>query len=275
MDITQGTAERSTILSPTNATFAGLPIQQAEDVRKSRGFLLVIVGPPNNGKTTLIITLTSSARVKRILFVDIEGGAHVLPSNAGFDIVRASSWIALHKIKEQLKKSADPYDAIVFDNFCEAQKMNLAHHHLYEVDDKTKRGIYGKSADELVNFTRDLQIVAEQQHKYVVINAWDEQREDEHTGIKKHGLYLTPALSTYFVGVVDYIGFLTLGAPKPYPPILHFEARTDSVAKFRAAQDSELFNIPRTQYNPNLGHIIDAYNDDKIDWEALHGKART
>lgn len=252
------------------AQFGGLPLQTTTELRLDRGLLLVFVGPPTIGKTTLVNTMFESKHVENVLHGDIEGGAFVLRDDPRLLVVSPKTWretlavVAALEARTPNPKTGKPFDTFISDNYCAIQIQNLKHRGLYEARPDDMLAIYSKSMNDMVDLTRRLMELA-RGGMHVVLNCWDDDEVDKKTGAAKTGIYMTPKLVKYFRGVVDYIGLLLPNdAPgNPYPPIISFQLSTQLPTRTRIAPDDpNMTKLPRIIYNPSIGSIIDLWHGE-------------
>lgn len=110
-------------LTPSN--IGGLPIRRAREANPSINAL--IYGDYGTGKTLLAGTADDVPAMRKVLFLDIEGGTftlkHTYPNT---DVVRITNWAEMEKIYQELKAGLhNDYRTIVVDSLTEAQVFNM------------------------------------------------------------------------------------------------------------------------------------------------------
>lgn len=254
-----------------------MPLQgyKPSELRARRGFMLVIVGPPNCGKTSLIKTLFDSQHIKKVAFFDMEGGAYVLPDDPRLTIYPVKGWQEMQQVEQDIVAMRYDADTFVFDNFCEIQKMNLDALGLRKLDMQHRITAYNDSTMDMAHYTRSLRNLVLSSGINVVLVCWDDTEKDERANLTKTTIYLTAKLEKYFSGIVDFIGLLNYDeAPgHPYPPVLSFEANRLLPTKLRLPPNDPLEKMPRTIYQPSLGHIIDLWHG--LEWPTAKHVAKS
>lgn len=236
-----------TVLDKDNAkTFAGLPIETDEEIKS--GLFVGVYGPGGSGKTTTIARLVESPRIKRMLFVDSEGGSssvrHLVKH--GLEIVKVTSWNDIRKIRAALKNEDHGYDAVGWDHISEITnlcKMSVAPSGIPEIQQ------WGQILAMMMEFIREQRKLATVYGVHVLTNLWEEQAEDKELEILKTKVALFRGFQTAFPGMVTMLGRLTVVQDKPpYLRKLSFvpSERTDS--KFRVSPTDAAASIPQELY---------------------------
>jgi hypothetical protein len=233
-----------------------------------KGAVIVIGGASNAGKTSLLMTLWESKRIKTVLLGDARGRAHVLPDYEGLTVVPLKTWADWNEFIKYVTDHPTEFDVVVIDTWSEIQGIDLKQRGLYGADDKHRFKIYGESHMDMSDTARKMYDIAAQYGVHFILTTWLKDKKDDKTGVESLRLYLTDSFEVYFRGIVDYIGVLRLNeiGVRPYPGVLSFEPSNTSPQKFSppAADAERIGRIPRTIYQPSLGHILDCIVGDEF-----------
>jgi hypothetical protein len=109
----------------TATSLGGLPIRKAAQERPTLNVL--IYGAYGAGKTLLAGTADDVPDMRKVLFLDIEGGTFTLQHRfPNTDVVRITDWDQLGPIYDEFKAGVHPvYNTVVIDSLTEAQVMNM------------------------------------------------------------------------------------------------------------------------------------------------------
>lgn len=259
--------------------FAGLAVHQPTAIQQHRGTCISLSGAGGVGKTTLAHEVINSPIIERVLFVDIEGGAHVLDdeeyTRQGYlpeegpklGIVQPTNWMELERIMQALVRDPAPFNCAIWDNMSEALEMAKASKAFY-ANEADQLGKWNTITNMMVELFRQGRDMARARRFVTIYCMWDTTEHEDEMGVKfKHrGLHFNPKLAEKFMGIVDLVGWLeTPNKPaKPYPPILHFDKDPLWPTKMRVSpRTRSLSNIPDVHYNPSLADIIDTLMDGK------------
>lgn len=241
--------------------FAGLPIRKPSEIQQHRGTCITLTGKGGVGKTTLAATITHSDIAQRCLFVDLEGGAHVLDDDPYMDIVEVHSWSELEVILQSLVRDTKTYRSVIIDNASEALELCKAKYNFYA--DITKQlSLWNQITNDMVTMFRTGRDIARQEQFVTIFCMWDtiDNEDDMGQKFKHRNVSLNPKLAEKFLGIMDIVGWLEQPTKPnlPYPPILHFDIDPLYPTKKRISpRQQSLLKIPDIIYNPDLGHIID------------------
>jgi hypothetical protein len=272
--------------------FAGLDVKQPTEIQQHRGMCLSLAGAGGVGKTTLSVDIINSPIVKRCLFIDIEGGAHVVDDEEysrkdtfkpeegpKMGIVEVTTWLQLERIMQQFIADPGPFNCAIWDNMSEALELCKAKHAFYSVvaDQLSK---WNSITNDMVELFRKGRDIARTREFITIYCMWDTAESEDELGAKyKHrGLHFNPKLAEKFTGVVDFIGWLeTPSKPMPpYPPILHFDKSPMYPTKQRISPRTKaLANIPDIHYNPSLADIANTMMGGKPFPTEKHTPKRT
>lgn len=110
-------------LTPTS--LGGLPIRKA--AQDAPNLNVLVYGAYGSGKTLLSATADDVPELRKVLFLDIEGGTFTLQHRyPNTDVVRITDWDQMEDIYKELKAGLhQTYRTIVTDSLTEAQVFNL------------------------------------------------------------------------------------------------------------------------------------------------------
>lgn len=107
-----------------NKRIAGLPILRASEA--SPYFNFMVYGESGTGKTRLLGSADEVPELRKILFLDIEGGTRSIRDiYPNVDTVRADTWPKIAEVFEFLKAGAHDYITVCVDSLTEMQKFNM------------------------------------------------------------------------------------------------------------------------------------------------------
>jgi hypothetical protein len=255
------TAEAQALAHYTRRTLAGTPAKKPSQIRESQGLCIMVMGPSNAGKTTLLQTLTENENYCPVAVLDVDGKAHVLKDSPHIDIYDAKTWDRIHKFEQQLLANPAPYKVVAWDGTALLQTQTQTHAGVpTQVNAMLRQSAYGRANVELLSIAQNAKILAER-GLTVIFNIWSERELEEDTGITHIQPVLTGAMLTKFIGLMDLVMYLEPAPPpKPYPPILRTGGSQKYSTNTAVSPDSELHKMPDLVYQPSLSSILDAYH---------------
>ena len=143
-----------------NDAIAGLPISKV--IEQPASFNMLIYGNSGVGKTQLAGSADAVPELRRVLFIDVEGGTLTLrntPYNE-VEVVRVRSWQEMEDVYKELSIPGHGFNTVVIDSLTEAQKMSM---------DRIMRKLVEEDEDRDVDVPgiREWNINIEQTRKYV------------------------------------------------------------------------------------------------------------
>lgn len=264
-------------VKPLPTSFAGLPVRQPREVRQYHGWSCLLTGKWGAGKTTLASTIVNSPICWNTLFVDIEGGAHILDDaedraswkpeeGPHLGIVEVHTWLELHTVMQHLitERKKLGINSAIFDNMGEALELCKKKHGFYTAGASKEFSLWDDMTNDMVNLFRDGRDLARQEQFVCIFVSWDTEKpmdRSDPSGPTKRDVSFNPKLAEKVMGVMDS-GLWVETPPKPkppYPPILHFTDVDPSIPvkkRINPKQQATL-GIPDVIYNPDMGVIID------------------
>lgn len=108
----------------TPRTLGGLRI--AKVAERTPHVNLLVYGNSGVGKTRLLGTSDDCEPMRKVVFLDLEGGAFSLrATNPDVDVVRIPNWASLVEVLQELRAGNHGYNTVVIDSLTEVQKYNL------------------------------------------------------------------------------------------------------------------------------------------------------
>jgi hypothetical protein len=115
----------SIITSLTPSTIGGLQIEKVEE--RSPNFNLMIYGRSGVGKTYLAATAIAVQEMRRVLFIDVEGGTMTLRKTmSDVELVRVTTWKSVQDVYNELCAGGHGFNTVILDSLTEIQKFNMS-----------------------------------------------------------------------------------------------------------------------------------------------------
>lgn len=109
----------------TRTSLGGLRIQKIKDTPPF--FNMMVYGDAGVGKTYLAATADDVPAMRKVLFIDLEGGLLTLRGRySHVDTVRVTSWKEVQSVYDELLAGGHDYNTVVIDSLTEAQKMSMS-----------------------------------------------------------------------------------------------------------------------------------------------------
>lgn len=106
------------------AQIAGLPVTKVAD--QPPHFNMMVYGESGVGKTTLAGSSDEVPEMRKVLFLDIEGGTLSLKGRfPNVESVRIKTWKEMQSVYEELYAGNHGFSTIILDSLTEAQKMSM------------------------------------------------------------------------------------------------------------------------------------------------------
>jgi hypothetical protein len=196
-------------LTPTS--IGGLPIRKAGSDNPKLNML--IYGNYGAGKTLLAGTADAVPEMRKVLFLDIEGGTFTLKHKfPNTDVLRITNWNQMADIYDELRAGLhSEYNTIVIDSLTEAQVFNLDEVMRELVKNKPDRSedipdvrewqINQKQVVKFIRLFRDLPVT-------VIMTALMKTTVDKMTGKTSKGPELPGKLAMRVPALFDEVFFL-------------------------------------------------------------------
>lgn len=143
-----------------NDAIAGLPISKV--IEQPPFFNMLIYGNSGAGKTRLAGSADAVPELRRVLFIDVEGGTLTLRNTEynEVEVVRVRSWQEMEEVYKALSVPDHGFNTVVIDSLTEAQKMSMDRIMRKKLEED-------EDADGDVPGIREWNINIEQTRKYV------------------------------------------------------------------------------------------------------------
>lgn len=244
------------------AEIAGLPIEKVS--QKAPYFNALIYGESGSGKTRLAGSADDVPAMRRVLFIDVEGGTLTLRDTyPDVETVRVKSWVELQRVYDKLYEGNHDYTTLVIDSLTEVQKMSMDGVMRKLIEEHEER-------DADVPGIREWNINLEQTRKFVrafrdlpvntIFTALVQADKNTRTGAIKRKPSLSGKVKDEVAGFLDIVVYLyTKEIDQENVRMLLCTQTEDTVAKDRSNA------LPMTIQNPTMGLV----------WEHLHSKGNT
>lgn len=130
-----------------NDAIAGLPLNKV--IEQPPFFNMLIYGNSGAGKTRLAGSADAVPDLRRVLFIDVEGGTLTLRNTEynEVEVVRVRSWQEMEAVYKELMLPGHGFNTIVVDSLTELQKLSM---------DRIMRRLVEEDADAVENVDGDL-----------------------------------------------------------------------------------------------------------------------
>lgn len=244
------------------AEIAGLPIEKVS--QKTPYFNALIYGESGSGKTRLAGSADDVPAMRRVLFIDVEGGTLTLRDTyPDVETIRVKSWLELQRVYDFLYTGQHDFTTLVVDSLTEVQKMSMDGVMRKLIEEHEER-------DADVPGIREWNINLEQTRKFVrafrdlpvntIFTALVQSDKNARTGATKRKPSLSGKVKDEVAGFLDIVVYLyTKEIDQENVRVLLCAQTEDTVAKDRSNA------LPLTITNPTMSSI----------WEHLHSKGNT
>lgn len=218
------------------SAIAGLPILKVTESPVL--FNVLIYGESGAGKTTLAGSADQVPEMRKVLFLDVEGGTLSLRSRyPNVDSVRIKTWGDMQNVYNELYLNNHGYNTVVLDSLTEVQKMSM---------DTIMRKLVEQHEDRDADVPgiREWNINIEQTRKFVrlfrdlpvntIFTALAKADKNQRTGVTRTKPYLSGKVADEVAGFLDIVAYLyTKEVEGTQKRMLLCGATQDNVAKDR------------------------------------------
>lgn len=108
----------------TPTSLGGIRVQKVRDVPFN--FNMLIYGEYGVGKTLLAGMADDVPEMRRVLFLDIEGGTQSLRDFPNVDVLRVTDWNSMQRVYDEFRVMQHEYRTVVIDSLTELQDFNMS-----------------------------------------------------------------------------------------------------------------------------------------------------
>lgn len=236
-----------------NEAIAGLPVSKVSE--QQRYFNMLIYGNSGAGKTRLAGSADAVPELRRVLFIDVEGGTLTLRNTPykEIEVIRIKSWQDMESVYNELYAKPDMFNTVIIDSLTEIQKMSMDRIMRRLVEENEER-------DADVPGVREWNINIEQTRKYVrkfrdlpmntIFTALEHSEKNMRTGSIKRKPSLSGKVKDEVAAFLDIVVYLyTKEVGENNVRLLLTGNTEDTVAKDRSNQ------LPMLIENPTMEAI--------------------
>jgi phage nucleotide-binding protein len=239
------------------ATIAGLQITKVKE--SAPYFNMLVYGESGSGKTTLAGSADAVPEMRRVLFIDVEGGTLSLRTrHPDVEVVRVKSWSDMTNVYNELYAGSHGFSTIVIDSLTESQKMSMDRILRAKVDE------YEEPSD--VPGIREWNINIEQLRRFVrlfrdlpvntIFTALSKSDKNMKTGAIRRKPSLSGKVADEVAGFLDIVTYLYMKDIEGVNTRVLLCGQTeDVVAKDRTDK------LPLTLQNPTMSEIWKAVRE--------------
>lgn len=251
------------VLSPRN--LGGLRVIKANE--RPPYMNILFYGDPGVGKTRIAGTADDVPEMRKVLFVDLEGGTLTLThSNPNVDIIRVSSWKEMQAVYDALHAGNHDYSTVVLDSLTEIQKFNMYQIMTELVDFNEDRdpdvpGMreWGKNLEQMRKFVRAFRDLP----MHTIFTALMKNEKDKKTGLSQRMPSLSGKLAAEVAGFLDIVCYMYIKEVNNEQTRLMLSSATDEVvAKDRTGK------LPLVMVNPDMSDLLAYITGAKVVEEA-------
>lgn len=239
------------------AVIAGLAIKRVKE--NTPYFNMLVYGESGSGKTTLAGSADAVPEMRRVLFVDVEGGTLSLRSRyPDVEVVRVKTWSEMTGVYNDLSVGNHGFSTIVIDSLTECQKMSM---------DKILRAKMEDNEEPSdVPGIREWNINIEQTRRFVrlfrdlpvntIFTALSKSDKNMKTGASRRKPSLSGKVADEVAGFLDIVTYLYMKDIEGVNTRVLLCGQTeDTVAKDRTDK------LPLTLPNPTMSEIWKAVRE--------------
>lgn len=238
------------------SVIAGLAIKKVKE--QAPYFNMLVYGESGSGKTTLAGSADAVPEMRRVLFVDVEGGILSLRSRyPDVEVVRVKSWQDMTGVFNDLYTGTHGFNTIVIDSLTECQKMSMDKILKAKVDDQEPSEVPGirewniniEQTRRFVRLFRDLPV-------NTIFTALSKSDRNMKTGAVRRKPSLSGKVADEVAGFLDIVTYLYMkDIEEVNTRVLLCGQTEDTVAKDRTDR------LPLTLQNPTMSEIWKAVRE--------------
>jgi AAA domain len=252
------------VLTPAKR-FAGIPLVKAKEAITTMNFM--VYGDSGVGKTRLLGSADEVPDLRKLLYVDIEGGTMSIREHyPNVDVVRIKNFGELKDVYEALRGSNHGYATVCIDSVNEMQKFNMSDIMIELVKSRTDLdpdipGMreWGKNLEQMrryIRLFRDLSI-------NTLFTCLSMDDKDQKTGTTRKKPGLSGKLSGEITAFLDIVCYMYMKEVDSKQQRMLLTGSTDTfTAKDRTAK------LPMVIPNPSMKTIWNHINGTKEETNA-------
>jgi hypothetical protein len=240
--------------------FAGIPLVKAKEAASWLNFM--VYGESGVGKTRLLGSADEVPELRKILFVDVEGGTlSIRDLYPNIDTVRVTNFKQIATVYEELKGASHGYTTVVVDSVSEMQKFNMTNV-MYELvksrpdldPDIPGMREWGKNLEQMrkyIRLFRDLPM-------HTMFTCLAQQDKDQKTGATTKMPGLSGKLAREITAFLDIVCYMYVKEVDSKQTRMLLTGSTDQfVAKDRTGK------LPMVVPEPTMSTLFSIINKDK------------
>ena len=250
-----------------NSVIAGLPISTVKE--RPKFFNMLIYGQSGTGKTMLAGSADAVPELRRVLFIDVEGGTLTLENSpySQVEVVRIANWLELTGLYNELYAGNHGFNTIVIDSLTEIQKVSMEH----ILNSALPEGTASSFLESEVPQLREWNINIEQVRKFVrkfrdlhvntIFTALVNTEKNQRTGLTMNKPSLSGKVKDEVAAFLDIVAFYNIKeVGEASVRVLQTGATETTVAKDRSAR------LPLVMEDPTMEKIYACFskNEEEI-----------
>jgi hypothetical protein len=154
------TATMANVLDLTPRTVGGIRLERVHEIEPN--FNMLLYGRSGVGKTWLAGSAFDVPEMKRVLYIDVEGGTLTLRKDfPQIDVARVKTWKDVQAIYDELYAGGHGFSTVILDSLTEIQKFNMDQIMVQLLEKADERDMdvpslreWGKNLEQIRRFVR-------------------------------------------------------------------------------------------------------------------------
>jgi len=241
----------------TPRTLGGLRVQAVQD--RPSTINMLVYGDPGAGKTVFAGSADEVPELRRVVFIDIEGGTYSLKAfHPDVEVVRVETWLELQEVYDELHRGKHDYQTVVLDSLTEIQKFSMYNimQDLIRTEPQRDPDIpsmreWGKNIEQIRRFVRGFRDLPVN----TIFTALAKADRNPRTGITTKKPYLSGKLADEIAGFLDIVVYAyTKDIDGENKRLMLTGATDEMVAKDRSNK------LPLVIENPTMKSVYELIN---------------